>query len=577
MRCWSKFKKMYVVDFEFFGDEGEMPHPVCAVMKELRTGDVESVWFHDQATPSPPIFCSDDVLYIAYYASAEIGCHLKLDWPVPANIIDLFIEFRNNTNGKPTYNGNGLVGALAYFGLDTMEAREKDSMRELILGGGPYTKAQREVILEYCRSDVEATARLFEKMFPLIDIDRALLRGRYTVAAANIEQTGIPIDTDTFRRLESNWGALRTHLIEDVDRQYNVFEDTTFKLKKFEGYLHTNKIDWPRLPSGQLDLKGETFRAMTRRYPELQPLHELRSTLSQLKLNKLAVGSDGRNRCLLSVFRSKTGRNQPSNAKFIFGPAKWLRSLIQPEPGYGLAYIDYEQQEFGIAAALSKDKNMMESYASGDPYLEFAKKAGAVPSDATKATHPKIRDQFKACCLAVQYGMGKKTFAQYAGCTPYEAQRLLELHREIYSCFWEWSDAVVDYAMLTGKVHTVFGWQLHVTDKTNPRTLRNFPMQANGAEILRLACCFATEAGVRVCAPIHDALLVEAKLGELNEMLSATKDAMRKAGGIVLDGFQLRTDVELVRYPDRYMDDRGQAIWDQMMTILGKKLRSATG
>ena len=26
-------------------------------------------------------------------------------------------------------------------------------------------------------------------------------------------------------------------------------------------------------------------------------------------------------------------------------------------------------------------------------------------------------------------------------------------------------------------------------------------MQANGAEILRLACCYMTEAGIRVCAP----------------------------------------------------------------------------
>ena len=35
-------------------------------------------------------------------------------------------------------------------------------------------------------------------------------------------------------------------------------------------------------------------------------------------------------------------------------------------------------------------------------------------------------------------------------------------------------------------------------------------MQANGAEMLRLACCFATERGVRVCAPVHDAILIEA-------------------------------------------------------------------
>ena len=95
---------------------------------------------------------------------------------------------------------------------------------------------------------------------------------------------------------------------------------------------------------------------------------------------------DGRNRCLLSAFRSRTGRNQPSNSKFIFGPSVWLRGLIKPPPGYGLAYIDWSQQEFGIAAALSGDPAMMDAYHSGDPYLAFAKQAGAVPAHATK-TH----------------------------------------------------------------------------------------------------------------------------------------------------------------------------------------------
>jgi hypothetical protein len=58
---------------------------------------------------------------------------------------------------------------------------------------------------------------------------------------------------------------------------------------------------------------------------------------------------------------------------FIFGPSVWLRGLIKPPPGYGIAYIDWAQQEFGIAAALSGDPLMMDAYRSGDPYLAFAK------------------------------------------------------------------------------------------------------------------------------------------------------------------------------------------------------------
>ena len=74
-----------------------------------------------------------------------------------------------------------------------------------------------------------------------------------------------------------------------------------------------------------------------------------------MRLNSLAVGQDGRNRTGLMPFGSKTGRNQPSNSRFIFGTSRWLRSLIQPAPGRALAYVDWSSQEIAIAAALSGD------------------------------------------------------------------------------------------------------------------------------------------------------------------------------------------------------------------------------
>jgi hypothetical protein len=174
----------------------------------------------------------------------------------------------------------------------------------------------------------------------------------------------------------------------------------SFSSQQFAEYLIRHNIPWPRLDSGALALDDETFRTMAKVYPaEIGPLREVLFTLSQLKLRDLAVGRDGRNRCLLSAFASKTGRNQPSNSKYIFGPSCWLRSLITPEPGRAVAYVDWSQQELAIAAALSQDPAMMEAYQSGDFYLTFAKMAAVVPSEATKATHGAIRDQFKTLAL----------------------------------------------------------------------------------------------------------------------------------------------------------------------------------
>ena len=105
------------------------------------------------------------------------------------------------------------------------------------------------------------------------------------------------------------------------------------------------------------------------------------------------------------------------------------------------------------------------------------------------------------------------------------------------------------------------------SSKANPRSLANFPMQANGAEMLRLACCIATEAGINVCCPVHDALLVEGALEDIDDVVSCTQDAMREASRIVLSGFELKSDAEIVAAPQRYMDSRGRRMWDLVIGI----------
>lgn len=394
-------------------------------------------------------------------------------------------------------------------------------------------------------------------------------------AAAQMERNGVPIDTATLGKLKKHWWDIQDQLITDIDTDYGVYEGRTFKVDRFAAWLVQNNIPWLRLESGRLDLSDSTFREMARAYPAVAPLRELRAALSGMRLSDLAVGADNRNRTMLSAFRARTGRNQPSNTKFIFGPSVWLRGLIQPSPGCGVAYIDWAQQEFGIAAALSGDPLMMAAYRSGDPYLAFAKQAGAAPSNATKASHKAVRDQFKSTVLAVQYGTGADALALRLGHPPIRARELLRLHRETYRVFWAWSERAVDYATLTGSLHTAFGWRVRVPPEANTRSLGNFPMQANGAEMLRLACCLATEQGIEVCAPVHDAVLICAPLDRLDADVARMQGAMREASRVVLDGFELGTDAEIVRYPNRYADPRGAVMWERVMKLIHEQQGTA--
>jgi hypothetical protein len=211
---------------------------------------------------------------------------------------------------------------------------------------------------------------------------------------------------------------------------------------------------------------------------------------------------------------------------------------------------------------------MLEAYRSCDPYLTFAKQAGAVPADATKQTHGPTRELYKTCALATQYGMGERGLAVRLAQPPVVARDLLRAHAQTYTRFWRWSDAVVDHAVITGSIYSAFGWTMRLGAGANPRALRNFPMQANGAEMLRLACCLATERGIELVAPVHDAVLICAPLDRLEHDVAATQAAMAEASRIVLAGFELRSEAKLVRYPDRYSDPRGDKMWATVMRII---------
>ena len=568
---------IYLLDFEFHpfgGREGNLPVPVCVVVREWPSGRTQRHWLADlQQMATCPFPSGEKALCVAYFASAEMDCFHALGWPHPVHLLDLFTEFRCLTNGGQIAHGYGLLGALLHYGLPSIGGEQKDAMRDLILTGGPWSSTEEMEIMDYCESDVVALAHLLTAMQSQIDWPRALLRGRYMKAVSVIQTNGIPLDVDTLDLLRAAWHSIQDQLIADIDSDYGVFDGRTFKADRWERYLISNGIPWPRLSSGRLDLSDDVFKEMSKAYPVVSPIRELRLALSRMRLANLYVGDDGRNRCLLSPFRASTGRNQPSNTRFIFGPSVWLRCLILPEPGWGLAYVDWSQQEFGIAAALSGDLAMMEAYKTGDPYLAFAKQASAVPQDATKQTHEDAREQFKACVLAVQYGMGEASLAARINQPVARARQLLELHKRTYRLFWKWSDSVVDEAVLGGRLWTSFGWQIQVQGVINDRSLRNFPMQANGAEMMRIASILLTEAGTKVCAPVHDAFLIEAPLDELDAVIAQTQSLMAEASRIVLGGFELGSDIKITRHPDRYVDKRGAEMWNRVMALLGHPSR----
>jgi hypothetical protein len=527
-----EYEEVWAFDTEFGGgDSGERYRPVCVTAFELRKGRTIELR-RDQLGPIPPYRVDSKALFICYGATAECGTHLALNWPLPANVIDLMIEFRNFNNGrvKPQKGAFTLIGALTRYGLPAISEAEKRYWTEIAIRG-PRNDEEWAGVLKYCLSDTTSAAALFEHMLPAIDVGRAVLRGEFSKVSARMEYRGIPIDKEIWSQLHdtATWDRIRKELIPPIDAAYGVYVGRTFTEHLFEAYLARECIPWQRHPSGRLDLREKTFREMAKAYPQIAPLHELRHTLAKLRRIELRVGADGRNRTVLWPCQSKTSRTQPSASKFLFGPSCWLRSLIRPEPDQAVAYVDWSAMEFGIAASLSRDPRMMAAYSGGQPYIDFAISFGAASPGATKITHPDVHELYKVVCLGAQYGMQPVTLAQRLGISTVEAAEMLRHHRHIYAQYWQWSDEWLHRALSSGQMHTVFGWTLYLDLPEKELSVRNWPVQSHGAEILRLTCILADNYGLGLCCPVHDALLLESPLSRIDQDVALLKDIMRRA------------------------------------------------
>lgn len=573
------FAQIWFVDFEFTQDDGERPVPLCVSALELRSGRLVRYWLDGAPLAQAPFAIDDGALMVAFMATAEVSCFKVLGWRLPANLLDLYVEERVATNGivfDPEHSGRGLLEVLARYQIaHPVTEVQKTEMRALAIRGGPFTEAERTDLMNYCDTDVLALRPLFLAMSASIDMPRALHRGACMAAFAAIEITGTPIDAETLAIFKNRWGDIRKQTAMLAAARFeNVYEGLSFKEAAYERYLAKRKISSPRHATGRLKLDDDTFRDMARVHPRLQLLKDARKLLSRLKID-ITVGKDGRNRVMLSPFSTKTGRCSPSTTRYIFGAGKWIRPLIKPEPNMAVAYIDWSRQEFGIAAAFSGDVAMQAAYLSNDPYLAFAIAAGAAPAGATEDTHADVRNIFKTVTLGIGYGQSAQSLGTILGMQTANAASLLQLHRRLYPRFWTWSANVAATAKIGRVLETRTRWPLHVTPLSDSdRSLRNFPVQAGGADMLRIACLLAHERGISICGTIHDALLVQAPAHEIEQVAAATRALMREASEVLFGGctllhdFALTTSATIVRHPARYPVTE---MWTEVLRMVGLK------
>jgi hypothetical protein len=584
------FAEIWIVDTEFYpghglangGRRGDLPSPLCLVAYEMRSGREVRLW-QDELGPYPPYRLDKDVLFVAYANAAEYGVHLALGWELPASAIDCLVEFKHLTNDAGVRAGDrpkgfySLPGAVKYFGGDALAMAEKDAWRDRIMQGSPFTNEERAGILDYCAGDVTMLARVFPRILSSIrSLPHALQRSKFVAATALHEHRGIPVDHQELTKTNDLWQDIKTDIVRVRDAPYGCYEidsDGTahFRNRLLEQCLRRHGItSWPRLPSGELDVKKKTFANMAKVHPVLNNLAELQSTISKFRLSDLEIGNDGRNRTPLWAFGTKTGRNAPSGTGYLFGPAKWIRGFISPPPGRALIHRDYSQQEVVVAAVLSGDPALLAACASGDVYLGIAKQLGHAPPDATSETHADVRNTFKAVVLGIQYGMGARTMGEQLGISRYEANELVCRLRARYPKYMDFVQATLCMASLNLEIHNCFGWYMRCPSGKAVGTIRNFPIQSTAAEILHVLCVLAERRGITIIATVHDAVMAECAAEDVDHVKVELDRCMRDAAAVVLRGHELKSDCQPILPGGHYYDKRGEEMFQTVKRLIAK-------
>jgi DNA polymerase family A len=589
---FDRFREVWEHDFEYRQDENHCPVPVALFAKEHRTG-TEISMRREQLLASTrlPFGYGTDTLVTSYSNVAELNCLNTLSYPIPPNLLCTYTETSAAINGLDidglTEKRPSILEACDLFDIPHVTKEHKARMRDLILNNTEYSEEQWREIEKYNRTDVLEEGAVLEAIAPQIDLPAALFRGRYAKAVSSMELHGLPVDVDYLRELEANWQALRMYYIRRDDTFGLYDDDGSFCEDRLEALIEQRGwTSWPRTQTGKPETKSRTIGKQCKRHPELRQLQRLRDQIAELRLGKFlkSIGADGATRCPILPFWTRSGRNQPSgrDVVYLLSLPSWVHGVIKPPPGWGIAALDWVSQEPGIAAGLSQDPTLITDYQSGDMHMRFAVRAGLAPEWATKRSHRSLRDTMKPVSIGVNYGISKYGVAAQTGKSLQWSADVLASYRHTYPVLIQWQQDVATQALFDERIVSPLGWPMAVHAGTSRRTLFNYLMQAGGADMMRLAAIAAHEAGVRICAPVHDAFWITAPLDELDgAIITMTKIMLRS--GRVIAGLEIPVEVTAeVRWPQclgdvRKPDAKGQALWVEIKDLIRSGALRRTG
>ena len=297
---------------------------------------------------------------------------------------------------------------------------------------------------------------------------------------------------------------------------------------------------------------GDVLEKLREEHPVIEKLLEYRQLT---KLNSTYVEGmkpyiNPKTKRIHSFFHqtiTATGRissTEPNlqNIPTRFDLGKQLRKVFKPEEGYLYIDADYSQIELRVLAHISNDENMVEAFKQGkDIHKQAASKVFNTPLDEVTKEQ---RSAAKAVNFGIVYGISDFGLGEQLGISRKKAKQYIEQYLELYSGIKKFMDEVVEKAKETGYVETLFKRRRYIQElksknymvrQFGQRAAMNTPIQGTAADIMKIAMIKVLKElqkrkmKSKIVLQVHDEMMIEAALDEVDEVTNILKESMETA------------------------------------------------
>jgi DNA polymerase-1 len=281
---------------------------------------------------------------------------------------------------------------------------------------------------------------------------------------------------------------------------------------------------------------------------EYRQLAKLKSTYADGLLQ--VIDADGRIRSTFNQTITATGRISSTEPNLQNIPVRMelgrlIRKVFVPDDGYVFLDADYSQIELRVLAHMSGDEKLIQAYQEEqDIHRITASQVFHIPFEEVT---PLQRRNAKAVNFGIVYGISSFGLSQDLSISRQEAADYIERYFETYPKIKGFLDGQVEFAREHGYVVTMFGRQRPVPELKSSnfmqrsfgeRVAMNSPIQGTAADIIKIAMNRVYQRlqrenlQSRLVLQVHDELLIETKVEEIEEVSRILEEEMKGAAAL---------------------------------------------